>query len=193
MNKAAIHLMTITTLLAAPSVWATPIFVEFLGVAETGSRTGSTTYSGAFSFDDAPLVGVGDEFLTVDSFSMTWTDSSTFNEVYELADVFVEAVFFDGLFLGLAGGSLAAPVVDFQFIPGFFDINGAFFAYGTDGTGDLPYERVGTGVPAPATAPLLLLGLALLGAFSRNASPRSPYEGGPRSPASNAGSRPLQA
>lgn len=124
---------------------------DFDVAIDSGSLAGET-YSGSFSFDDAGLTGLDEEFLGLNSFSFDFNGVS----YTEADDSFGEAVFFDGDFLGLAFSA-----DDFSFIPGFFDLTEAFFSYetaGSDGAGDIAYMLDGP-VSTPEPSGLIALGL----------------------------------
>ncbi len=128
---------------------------------DSGSLAGEN-FSGFFSYDDANLTGLGSEFLGVSDLSFNFLGV----EYTEADDSFgPEVEFFDGQFLGL----LYSTDVAFSFVPGFFDVSEAFFAYDTPaegaGAGDVTYTLrqapPSTSVPEPAS----MLGLLALGAF----------------------------
>lgn len=102
-------------------------------------------FSGSFQFDDSGLTGIDEEFLSVSHLNFEF-DGVNYTETDGVAEV----VFFDGDFLGL---SFSTPA-EFSFIPGFFELGEAFFAYNlpgeVDGTGDINYN--------PVPEPLTILG-----------------------------------
>ncbi|MBU1192262.1 MAG: VPLPA-CTERM sorting domain-containing protein [Gammaproteobacteria bacterium] len=130
---------------------------------DSGPRNGNL-YSGDFSYDDATLTGFGEEYVALDSFNFSFES----NALTLVDDTFAEAVFYDGDFLGI---SYNAATTDFSvsFIPGFFDLSEAYFAY--DLAGDAGFGTLNvTAVPVPAALPLLLSGLGLFGLQRRRRS-----------------------
>lgn len=140
---------TALTLGAAPASAATLIY-DFDVAIDSGRLTGET-YSGSFEFDNALLAGMGEEFLALDAFSLTFDGLEYTEEDDELG----EAFFFDGEFLGLGFNTDA-----FSLIPGFEDTSDAFFAYDIAGAGNITYtERTLDPAKTPEPAGLLALGL----------------------------------
>lgn len=123
---------------------------------DSGPRNGFL-YNGAFSYDDATLIGAGEEYVALDSFNFSFEGVAL-----TLADDgFAEAVFFDGDFLGISYNA-ATTEFSVSFIPGFFALSEAYFAY--DLAGDAGFGALTvSAVPVPAALPLLLSGLGLLG------------------------------
>lgn len=126
---------------------------------DSGSLAGNT-YFGDFSFDDSGLTGVGDEIVELSDFSfdflgVNYTETDSFSSL---------AAFLDGTFLGIEY-TFDDGNVEFSFLPGFFAVNEAVFAYeiasGSNqgaGFGDVNYSVV----PTPA----LLPGLVGMGAMA---------------------------
>lgn len=122
---------------------------------DSGPRNGNL-YNGDFSYDDATLTRSGEEYVALSSFNFSFESTAL-----TLADdSFAEAVFRDGAFLGLSYNA-ATTEFSVSFIPGFFDLSEAYFAY--DLAGDAGFGTLTvTAVPVPAALPLLLSGLGLL-------------------------------
>lgn len=122
-----------------------------------GSLVGET-YSGFFEFDDSGLRGIGEEFLSVSNTSFDF-DGLNYSET----DGFPEVLFFDGDLLGLSFSTAG-----FSFIPGFFDLNEAFFAYDIpgqgNGTGDVTYTLRPDTPVASTPEPTAVFSLLALGA-----------------------------
>lgn len=140
---------------------ATSITYDFEVFVDSGPLV-NETYSGFFSYDDSELMGAGEEFLDVSTIAFNFLDTD-FSETDDSSFFGSEAAFFDGDFLGLSF-SVDFPVNNsFSFIPGFFSLDEAFFAYDTEqgaGAGDVTYsKRPSTSVPEPGST----LGLTLLG------------------------------
>lgn len=124
---------------------------------DSGPRSGSL-FTGGFGYDDAGLVGNGEEYLALDDFAFHFEGG-----LFTLADdLFAEAAFFDGVLLGISY-NVTLPDYSLSFVPGFLEPGEAFFAY------ELPGEGAGFGsltvsaVPVPAALPLLLSGAGALG------------------------------
>lgn len=141
-------LAIIATSLIIPTsfVQAATVTYTFNGTLDSGALNGES-YSGSFSFDNSLLTGIDDEYLTISNlyFNFLGSDFSIAD-----ADNDPEAVFFDGEFLGL---SYVVSNFDpsFSFIPGFFELDEASFAYtpvaGNSGFGSINYQVV----PEPFT------------------------------------------
>jgi len=150
-------------LLSAVSAQAAVQIYSFSGELDSGHFMGET-FSGSFSYDDASLTGLADEWLAVSSLSMNFLGNA-----YTLvnADVVAEVGYYDGAFLGLSY-SVSSGDPQFSLIAGNFDASDAFFAYDTDlglsGAGNVIYAPV----PEPETWAMLLLGLGLVGMKLRN-------------------------
>ena len=107
-------------------------------------------FSGSFTYNDMGLTGVGDEMAALNSFNVNLL-GQTFNDASD-----GQAIFFDGDFLGIAIGD-DGPQISFEFLPGFFDISEASFAFefnNQPGFADVSY-----GDPKPVPGPSLLPGL----------------------------------
>lgn len=102
--------------------------------------------------------GSGEEFIIVDDFDFFNFEGVDYDETSGLSEV--EALFYDGEFLGL---SFAAD--DFSFIPGFFALDEAYVGYDIDsgaGAADIIYKKkttTTTSVPEPSS----VLGLIFMG------------------------------
>ena len=139
------------------SVNAVSITYDFEVTIDSGSLDGQI-FPGSFTFENSSLLGSGEEFLSVSDLSFTFQGVS-----YTEADS-PEAAFLDSDFLGLN----FSPDPSFSFIPGFFDLEEAFFTYdfqtGADdaGAGDISYiiNSEMTGVPEPSN---ILVSLAAMG------------------------------
>lgn len=138
---------------------------DFSGAMDSGYYDGQS-FAGNFSFDDAALTSIGEEYIDVSSLSFDFL-STVFSEsdyVYDAPSV----AFYDGEFLGLSWDvDSTYPDVAFSFIPGFFDASDAYVAYdtglGLSGAGDVIYAPV----PEADTYAMLLAGLGLLGFAAR--------------------------
>jgi hypothetical protein len=101
--------------------------------------------SGSFMFNDAGLVGSGDESLPVSDLTFDFV-GSTFTEANAIATP--EAIFSNNQLLGLsyAVGTVGTDEIAFSFVPGFFNSDDALFAYDTvsdgAGFGDVRYSQV---------------------------------------------------
>lgn len=128
------------------------------GTLDSGFYIGES-FSGSFSFDDAALNGLGDEWLGVSSLNLDFLGSS-----YALADADApaEVGFYDGAFLGLSY-SVSSSDPQLALIAGTFDASDAFFAYdtaaGISGAGSVIYAPV----PEPRDWMLMLAGIGLVG------------------------------
>lgn len=114
--------------------------------APAGGVLAGETYSGSFLINDTGFTGVGEEFLPV--FNLMFAFEGT---VYTEADADAppEALFEDGVFLGL-GYSVTASPLSFAFVQGFSSVDDAVFVYFDDtslGFGDITY----TEIPEPLT------------------------------------------
>ena len=143
--------------------YAATVNYNFNGAVDFGTLLGES-YFGQFNYDDAALIGIGNELLLVNSLSFNFL-GNVFNQSNSAPP---EAVFFDGAFLGLSF-NVSAFNPAFSTIPGFFDVSQAYFAYdngaGNAGFGSLAYSV--NSVPEAQTWTMLLLGLALVGFFAR--------------------------
>jgi len=116
-------------------------------------------YSGSYSYDDASLTGSDEEAVEVLSFSFDF-EGMNYNNSNKADGTLIEAIFFDGEFLGIN-----AEFENFDLLPGFFDTTDALFAYEIPdvgaGTGDIFYSS--TPIPTPALLPGLVgMGVAAL-------------------------------
>jgi hypothetical protein len=155
MKKLLSVLLGVGTLAGTPAFSDTVSF-EFIVDIVSGELVGDT-FTGRFSYDGDAVTGVEDEFVALSSLRFDFQ-----GQAYGLDDGTAEAAFFDGDFLGLSY-SVDFPARDaFSFLPGFFDLDEAFFAYeapGGDGIGAIAY----TVVPLPGA--LLLFASGVLGVF----------------------------
>lgn len=137
---------------------------SFEVMIDSGPRTGNQ-YQGSFTYDDTALIGSGEEYLALTQFTFGFDSSN----VTLADDPLAEASFYDGSLLGISF-NVSSPAYALSFVPGFFDLNEAFFAY------DLSTEGGGFGnlniftVPLPASLPLLLTALTT-GAFGWRRKP----------------------
>jgi hypothetical protein len=151
-------------LAALPSAQAAIQNFNFNGTLESGSFIGQT-YSGTFSFDDAGLVGAGNEWLAVNSLSMNLNSAN-----YTLADAAAatEAAYFDGSFVGLSYSNATGDPL-FSLVAGNTALSEAFIAYdpaaGFSGTGNIAFTAAP--IPEPETYGMLLAGLGLIGLAAR--------------------------
>jgi hypothetical protein len=127
------------------SVQAATFTYDFSGTTDSGPLVGET-YSGFLSFDDSNVTGNGSEFLTLSNLNIDFPNP-IFSNATPVSDA--EAAFFNGTFLGL---SFSTDV--YSFIPGFFNINEASFAYEVnqqDGAGNVNYtlRNPAASVPEP--------------------------------------------
>ncbi len=155
------RLLSLILLLGAAPAQATLLSYDFAGTLTDGSLAGET-FSGRFSFDDAGLLGINDEYLGLASLNLNFLGRQ-----YGLndADAPPEAAFWDGELVGI-GFTISLDDPWFGLMSGFFDLSEAYFAYqpanGMPGYGDVSYRpTTSTNVSEPAT--LLLAGLGLLG------------------------------
>lgn len=153
-------------LLGATSAHAAATRYTFSGALDSGVFNGET-YSGQFSFDDATLTGLGEEYLSVDNLTLSF-HSQTYTQINAAA--VPEAAFADGAFLGLSF-IVKSSDPTFSLVPGFSSIADAYVAYdasaGASGYGSVAYTPVP--VPEPETYALLLAGLGLVGWTARRA------------------------
>jgi outer membrane protein assembly factor BamA len=128
------------------------------GTTDSGPLVGET-YSGSFSFDDSNLTGNGSEFLTPANLNLNFSNPIFSNATPVLP---AELAFFNGTFLGL---NLSTSI--YSFVPGFFSLNEALFAYQVNqqgGAGSINYtlrQEPAASVPEPTTT----IGLLLLGVW----------------------------
>lgn len=138
---------------------------SFNGTVESGSLLGES-YSGTFSYDDATLMGSGEEWLAIDNLDMSFMSG---NHTEADAATPAEVGFLDGVFLGLSY-SVDAAANPFSFIAGTADDSDAFFAYDAtlpalSGTGNVVFAPV----PEPGEWMMMLAGLGLVGLMARRA------------------------
>lgn len=162
------NLFKITTLaallLSAVSAQAAVQNYTFSGMLDSGFYSGQI-YSGSFSYDDAGLTGVADEWLAVSSLTMSILGNS-----YGLvdADAPAEVGYYDGAFLGLSY-SVSSAEPEFSIIAGSTDVSDSFIAYdtslGLSGMGSITY--VAAPVPEADTYAFMALGIGLVGLLAR--------------------------
>jgi hypothetical protein len=134
------------------STQAATINYTFQVSIDSGSLSGNN-YFGSFSYNDTNLTGTGEQFLNISDivFNFQGFDYTTANNP--------QAAFLDGKFLGLS----YSPEPSFSFIPGFSDVNEAYFAYNfgslNSGFGDVTYTQQNTSIPEPT----IVIGLVTLG------------------------------
>ena len=128
------------------------------GTTDSGPLVGET-YFGSFSFDDLNLTRNGSEFLTPANLNLNFSNPIFSNATSVLP---AQLAFVDGTFLGL---NLSTSV--YTFVPGFFSVNEASFAYQVNqqgGAGGVNYtlrQEPAASVPEPAAT----IGLLLLSAW----------------------------
>ena len=152
--KKLLSALAISILAAAPAPAAVVDF-EFTVDIGSGTLVGET-FAGSFSYEGNDVGGVGDEFVDLLSFEFDYQGIG-----FGVDDAIAEAVFFDGEFLGLSYIVGFPAPVSFSFIPGFFSVDEAFFAYEDpfgDGDGSIAYAQVSE----PSALWLLVIGLAAL-------------------------------
>ncbi len=141
--------------LTATSVQAATITYDFTVSVDSGPLLGNE-YSGVLSFDDSGLSGSGEEFLAVDNLEFSFEGVD-----YTETDGTPEVLFFNGDFLGLSWSA-----DDFSFIPGFFELSEAYFAYDVDsgaGAGDISYMLFDDTTTPEPTGVVSLLALGIFG------------------------------
>lgn len=147
-------------LLGATSAHAAINTYTFSGTLDSGVFNGET-FTGQFSFSDAALTRMGDEYLAVDSMNLDF-HSQTYTQGNAAA--VPGAAFTDGTFLGLSF-SVESSDPAFSLIPGFSNVAEAYFGYapsvGNSGFGSVTYTLVP--VPEPKSYAMLLAGLGLIG------------------------------
>lgn len=149
-------------LLGATSAQAATNTYTFSGMLDSGVFNGER-FNGQFSFDDAALTGVGDEYRVVNSLNLSFH-----NVIYTQADAAVntatEVGFADGAFLGLSF-TVEPSDPTFSLILAVPSVSEAYFGYtpstGDSGFGSVTYTLVP--VPEPKTNAMLLAGLGLVG------------------------------
>jgi hypothetical protein len=157
-------LLASLTLLGLANAHAAVQTYDFNGALDSGALLGNQ-FSGQFSFDDATLLGNGNEYLNVDALNMNFN-----SHAYTQGDAAapVEVAFLDGAFLGLSFAVTSSDPA-FAVIPGYADTTDSYFSYqpnvGTAGYGSIVYAPVP--VPLPGTYPMMLAGLSLLGLMAR--------------------------
>lgn len=129
------------------------------GTTDSGPLVGET-YSGFLSFDDANITGSGSEFLAVSAFNLNFL-----NPIFRNATPVStpEVAFLNGNFLGLSFSTDT-----YSFIPGFFDIGEASFAYAVnqqDGAGGISYSLQTDSVSVPESTSTLVFLLFGVGIF----------------------------
>lgn len=132
----------------------------FSGMMDSGHYI-NERFSGVISFDDATLTGAADEWLAIDSLTMSIL-GHTYTQADADAGSQAEVGYIDGALLGLSY-SVTAANIGFSFIPGFADSSDAYIAYdtsqGLSGAGNVIYAPV----PEPRDWMLMLAGLGLVG------------------------------
>ncbi len=155
MNKALLAL--VVSVLASAPAQAGVIGFDFTVDIDSGALVGET-FTGSFSYDETEVAGIADEFVDLSSFDFNFQGLS-----FGLNDAVAEAAFFDGDFLGLSYSIDFPAPVSFSFVPGFFALDEALFAYENpngDGTGIIAFAPARVSVPEPSTLLLLVIGLA---------------------------------
>ena len=147
-------------LLGATSAQAATNTYTFSGTLDSGAFIGES-FSGQFSFDDAALTRMGDEYLAADSVNLNFH-----GQAYTLSNAAVipEVAFADGAFLGLSF-TVESSDPTFGLVAGFSSIAEAYFGYtpsaGGAGFGSVSYTPAP--VPEPKTYAMLLAALGLIG------------------------------
>jgi hypothetical protein len=148
------------SLVAISPVRSATLTYNFSGTTDSGLLIGEN-YSGFLSFDDSNITGNGREFSTITNLNLDFSNP-VFSNAAPISRA--EASFLNGTFLGL---SFSAE--NYSFVPGFFEVSEASFAYQFNqqgGAGDVNYslETAPTAVPEPTfTAGLLLFCVAGMG------------------------------
>ncbi|MBT3069124.1 PEP-CTERM sorting domain-containing protein [Rhodoferax sp. U11-2br] len=149
-------------LITLPAAQAAIQNYSFSGLIDSGAYIGQT-FSGSFSFDDATLTNLSDEWIPVNQMTMSFLGNN-----YTLAEASgtVEVNYNYGTFLGLSY-SAGTTTEGFTLITGYSNISEAYLAYdtqlGDSGAGSVIYAPV----PEPETYALLLAGLALMSGIAR--------------------------
>lgn len=152
-------------LLGVTSAQAATNTYTFSGTLDSGVFNGET-FTGQFSFNDATLTGIGDEYQAVDTLNLSFH-----NQTYTQADAAAVpgAAFSGGVFLGLSF-SVESSDPAFSLVPGFSNVAEAYFGYvpsaGVAGFGSVAYTLMP--VPEPDTYAMLLAGLGLVGWAARH-------------------------
>jgi hypothetical protein len=148
------------SLVAIGPVRSATLTYNFSGTTDSGPLVGET-YSGFLSFDDSNITGNGREFLTITNLYFDFS-TPVFSNATPIS--IAEASFLNGTFLGL---SFSAE--NYSFIPGFFEVSEASFAYQFNqqgGAGDVNYSLDTSPTAVPETtsvAGVLLFGVAGMG------------------------------
>lgn len=116
---AAASLAISAAIIEANPVQAASISYDLEILPDSGPLANQKT-TGFFSYDDANLMGVGEEFLPVTEIEINLGDN-TYNQSTDF-----EAAFLDGDFLGLSGADANNTM---SLVPGFFSIDSAYLAY----------------------------------------------------------------
>lgn len=160
---AVIASSTVLPLITVNFAQAATVTYDFDVLIDSGSLL-NDTYSGFFSYNDSTLNGSGDEYLAIDNLKFNFLGTD-YTEADDNSSFGAEAAFLDGDFLGLSFST----DVQFSFIPGFFDLSEAYFAYDIPsgvGTGNITYSlrppQPPTSVSEP-TSVFSLLALATMG------------------------------
>ena len=162
-----LFLALVVIILSTTPAAADVIDFEFTVDITSGALLGDV-FAGNFTYDETEVVGVDEEFVGLLSFEFDFLGTN-----YGLGDAIAEAAFFNGEFLGLSYIVDFPAPVSFSFVPGFFSVDEAFFAYEDpigDGEGSIAYTQV----PEPSTLLLLVIGLAVLLSRVSGTAPRTP-------------------
>lgn len=156
------------TLMAALLAAALPAQAEiqhwdYNGSFDSGAYI-NESFSGHFSFDDAALTLIGEEWITLSTLSL-----SVLGQQYGALHLSVpaEVLFYDGTMLGLSATFNQVPP-QFTLVAGFSDPSESFLAYtptnGFEGAGSIAFTAA---VPEPETYGMLLAGLGMIGYMTR--------------------------
>ena len=166
------------TIGVAPAAAATVTY-DF-GISVNSGLFAGQTFSGALSFNDTSVTGVGEEHLTIETLSLEFFDT-TYTEAdledileADLADILPDVRFLDGKFLGISSSDSNYDLSEIAEIA--FEIAGNSFFYETpdlgSGSGAVSYtlREEGDVAEAPVSTPepsgVLALGL-VSGAIAR--------------------------
>ncbi|WP_018412289.1 hypothetical protein [Methyloversatilis thermotolerans] len=163
MNRTLVAALAFGALMSGAPAQAAVQNWTFSGSFDSGVYAGAS-YSGSVSFDDAGVLGAGQEWIALDGFSISLLGHS-----FSLADALglAEAAFFDGSFVGVSYSVNDAAEPLFSMIAGYAAIEDAFIAYdsanGFSGAGSLLFAPV----PEADGWMMMLAGLCGMGVIAR--------------------------